>query len=461
MDKNVNSNTTIAGNPAYKIVYTSKNAEGIDLKNMTIWTINKNRVYDITYSALASKYSDYNSTIQGMINSLKFESAYAADNNNTKPSNIGDNTTNDILKFEGLGIKIDYRVDWQKKQEITDEGNSRTVIFTSPFEDAGLQIPSWHETAFTMALAIDSVQHAGVTDYRVILSRNPINSSNNNNDNSSTTNNNQNTIWEWTRQITEVSAYDKSRVLEEEKNYTGFYDRDNPYILFSFDLEKVNFPQQYRAVFYITDYYVKEHHFCRLIDTTNWVIIPPPEFVISITPGSVVLRPGEERNVELTIKGNTQLASEALLADSNTNNNNSSYNGIGLSFIPNKVSIPPSSVGTSTLHVKALENSKTVSYTLPINANISFPTKITNRGGEVFSNSKSISVTQASNLTLTVLPPYSTQELLSIFVNSWITPITGVWTFLAGVGAVIAPLIISIYRKRQQKKYDNSNNKKK
>jgi hypothetical protein len=48
-----------------------------------------------------------------------------------------------------------------------------------------------------------------------------------------------------------------------------------------------------------------------------------------------------------------------------------------------------------------------------------------------------------------------------MFVNTWITPITGVWTFLAGVGAVIAPLIISIYRKRKQdKKYDNSNNKK-
>jgi hypothetical protein len=299
-----------------------------------------------------------------------------------------------------------------------------------------------------------------------MLSRNPTSISNNsnyNNDNSSTSsNNNQNHTWAWTRQVTEVSAYDKSRVFEQEKNYTGFYDKNNPYILFSFDLEKVNFPQQYRAVFYITDYFVKEHHFCRLIDTTNWVIIPPPEFIMSTTPGSIVLRPGEEKDIGLTIKGNTQLPSEALLNDSNTNasSNNYSNNGIGLNFIPNKVSIQPSSVGTSTLHVKALDNSRAVSYTLPIIANISFPTKITNRGGEVFSNSKSISLAQASNITLTVLPPYTAQELLSNFVNAWITPITGVWTFLAGVGAVIAPLIISIYRKRQQKKNDNSNNKK-
>ncbi len=223
-------------------------------------------------------------------------------------------------------------------------------------------------------------------------------------------------------------------------------------------MEKVNFPQQYRAVFYITDYFVKNHHFCRLIDTTNWVIIPPPEFIISTTPGSVVLRPGEEKDVGLTIKGNTQLPSEALLTDSNTNDNNySNSGGIALTFIPNKVSIPSSSGSTSTLHIKALDNSRTVSYTLPILANISFPTKITNRGGEVFSNSKSVSLTQTSNLTLTVLPSYTTQELFTMFVNTWITPITGVWTFLAGVGAVVAPLIIRIYRKRHKKNDNNSN----
>jgi hypothetical protein len=162
--------------------------------------------------------------------------------------------------------------------------------------------------------------------------------------------------------------------------------------------------------------------------------------------------------------GNSQLPSEAVLTDFNTNTNNSNNNSdsaIGLNFIPNTVSIPPSTAGTSVLHIKALGNSKTVSYTLPIIANISFPTKITNRGGEVFSNSKSVSLTQTSNLTLTVLPPYCTQELLSNFVNSWITPITGVWTFLAGVGAVIAPLIITIFRKRQMKNdnYDKKDNK--
>ncbi len=232
IDKNVNSTTTIAGNPAYKIVYSAKNDEGVDLKNMTLWTINKDKVYDITYSASRVNYSDYLPTIQEMINSIKFESPYAA--NNTKPSKLqADTSDNYVLKFEGLGIKINFPVDWQKKQGITDDGSGMTVIFRSPFEDEVLDTPAWHETDFTMALAIDSVQHAGVTDYRVILSRNPTNSSNsniNNYNNNSTSSNNQKSTWAWTRQITEVSAYDKSRVLEQEKNYAGFYDKNNPYI---------------------------------------------------------------------------------------------------------------------------------------------------------------------------------------------------------------------------------------
>jgi hypothetical protein len=435
------NSTTIAGNRAFRLVYSAKNDEGFDLKNMTLWTINRNKIYDITYSALRANYSDNLPIIQKMINSIDF----VGSNTNSSKQQPNNHSSDDVSEFRGLGIRMNYPLYWEKKEVISYEPNSRTVIFRSPFEDELSDSPSWHETTFTMALALDSAQHAGVTDYRVIFSRNPINNSSNSSSSSSHT---LNSAWAWTRNVTEVSAYDKSRVLEVEKNY-GFYDKNKPYILFSFDLQKINFPQQYRVVFYTTDYFVLKHRFCRLIDTTNWVIIPPPEFTISTSPASVVLRPGDEKAIELMIKGNTQLPSEAFVTDLKNNNYNKD---IRLNFVPNKVSIlPPSHVGTSSINVKALDNSAATSYTLPIIANISFPTKITNRGGEVFSNSKSIHVAQASNLTLTILPSYTMGERLSNFINTWVTPITGVWTFLAGVGTVIAPLIISLYRKRQKK----------
>ena len=239
---------------------------------------------------------------------------------------------------------------------------SGSVIFHAPFEDEGLDTPSWHETAYTMAIAIDSVQHSAVTDYRVILSRS----------HTSNTNNGA-PAWTWTRQVFEVSAYGKQRLLEQEKNYGIFHDNDSTYVLFYFNLNKVNFPQQYRAVFYITDYFVKAHIFCRLVDITNWIIVPPPEFAMSITPNSaIVLRPGEEKDVKLAIKGNTHLPSEASLIEYPNKTNHKELN---LTFIPNKVSILPFSAGVSTLHIKALDSAKPETHLLRI-VSISFPNTI-------------------------------------------------------------------------------------
>jgi hypothetical protein len=282
-----------------------------------------------------------------------------------------------------------------------------------------------------MAMDVASSINDQGTGYRVKISRMPQNTWTGN----------------WTKQILEVSAHDKTRILEEDHNYTSFYDKNNeqqqPYILFDFDLDKINFPQQYKISFYITDYFVLHHVFCRLVDATNWIIIPPPEFALSTTPNSVVLRPGEEKDVEVVVKGgNTNLPSQVFL---NASNNNRS---VAIKFTPDETSIPPLSTGTSTLHVKVSGTANATSYTLPISANISFPTTIKNKFGENFSNSKSESLHQLSNLTLMVQPPYTIQEQLSMFVNSWITPVNGLWSFLAGVAAVVTPLII----RRKQKK---------
>ena len=132
-----------------------------------------------------------------------------------------------------------------------------------------------------------------------------------------------------------------------------------------------NSPQQYKAVFYITDYFIIHHVFCRLVDITNWIIIPPPDFSISIAPNSTVnLRPTEQKNIELLIKSNTDLASEAFL-----NYNNSLLgpdNDINLTFSPKRVSILPFSAGSSSLHITASGNAKPNLYLIPIVANISF-----------------------------------------------------------------------------------------
>jgi hypothetical protein len=471
-----NSTTTIDGNPVYKVIYSNRAAQkdengnmieeqdplrgekqeeeqqGIGLTKMTIWTVKNDKIYEITYSAQTEKYNDYSSVIKKMINSIQFIDPSSSSDKDKNINDIANYTartasdqykntsstyrSNDELEFDGPGIKMHYPADWTKQEQQPADDGSKEVIFRSPFEDERSDIPSWHETTFTMAIGIDSVHREGITDYRVMVARNPINhdrnnNNNNNNNNSiinSTNNSNRNnTTSLWTKKVLEVSAYDKERVLEEENNYTGFYDTEgDPYILFSFDLGKVNYPQQYKAVFYITDLFIKNHRLCRLLDTTNWVIIPPPDFTITTNPSSLLLRPGEEKNVELIIKGNTRLESSAFFSvDSNYDNK---YNKFAdLQFIPNTISIPAGggagAVGTSILDVKVLGNTKAATYTFPIIANISFPTSITNRGGETFNNTKSVSLLQTSNLTLTVLSSYTPEEHLNNFVNAWITPI--------------------------------------
>ena len=465
--------TNIDNTYAYKLVYSALNPEGFLLKNMTLLTIKNNKLYDVTFSALNKTYNSFLPSIQKAVGSLKlinsssssgsFETnlAYMQKNNTDSKANHSDNNRGPTHKqissygkqnyeFGDVRIRVQPPFGWSK-EETVDKDNNKLIIFKSPFSDKRSKDPSYHETTITMAIAIESPQHSGVTDYRVMYSKEK--ESNSNNDNK----------WHWVTKVMEVSANDKTRILEKT-NSSDFFDEkyQNPpgYALFSFNLSKINYPQQYRVVFYITDYFVLSHIYCRLVDTTNWIMVPPPEFEISANPNSLTLRPGQESNVEMNIKGKVDLPTQAYYASNYVSNNGNSENEqdrknseLQTYFIQNNISIPPSGTGTSTLKVKvpdSFDAGNKESLTIPVSANISFPTTIINRGGESFSNSKSQSITAASNLTLTVLPSYTPEERLNNFVDTWITPISGMWTFLAGVAAVLTPIIIKIYNKKKK-----------
>ena len=488
-DKN---STIIGNNKAFDVVYSGLSLEGTLVKNITFWTINENKAYDITYSA---KYDRYNTDdIRYIINSIVFEKEKRnynlSFNSNIKdPMDLESSNYYHVLPKE-FAMKLRYPFNWKiKGDSFSSDKENNTIIIQSPFEDENSKQSSWHRTKFSMALAIDSIQHPGTTDYRMEYSKEP--NFKNSNYNGSIV---ENVTWQWNKGLREVSANDDSRILEQNQNFTYFYDKSNPnYILFSFDLSKINSPQHYRTVFYITDYFVLKHRLCRLVDTTVWGIIPPPEISINITNETdnsqsnkpLELRPGEEKDIEILVKGNTDLQSSALLftnysnliipninkdsnipspsscyAESRNIYNNCSNNkaDLKISFTPNLTSIMPRGFGTSTMHIKALDNidqKEPYSITIPIITNISFPTTIANRAGDLFNNSKSVSLLQISDLTFTILPPYTAQEEFNKFISGWINPISGLWTFLAGVAVVLTPLIIRIYNKKKKKRDTN------
>ncbi len=109
------------------------------------------------------------------------------------------------------------------------------------------------------------------------------------------------------------------------------------------------------------------------------------------------------------------------------------------------------------LTIKALGGTKFHPYTLPIVANFSIPTEAksitSTQANTLTTQSASGSNTftdQSSILTVIVQPPFTIPEQLSNFVTSWITPISGLWSFLAGVAAVTAPLIIRSKTKKSK-----------
>jgi len=66
------TNTTFAGNPAYKIVYTAT-VNGDQLKLLQTWTVKDGKAYIITYKAAPSNYDTYASAAQQMIDSFKIK----------------------------------------------------------------------------------------------------------------------------------------------------------------------------------------------------------------------------------------------------------------------------------------------------------------------------------------------------------------------------------------------------
>ena len=243
----------------------------------------------------------------------------------------------------------------------------------------------------------------------------------------------------------------ETKVSDIEDNYAGFFKREKKYIDLSLDLSSVTYPDQYSLLFYTQYIFIKDGRLCALSDISSHVSIPPPEFTISTSPNNIDLRPGEDKTIRLQIKSDTSTKSEVSFSTNQTDD-------IKLSLSPKKTSISPYGLATSRLHIEVSDNAQPFEYILPLSANISIPTESKIRGNvinDITRNSVSANITENSNLTLTVLPPLRPDEHLNNFVNAWITPVSGMWSFLAGVAVIVGPLVIRLYAKKKQNRDKN------
>jgi hypothetical protein len=263
----------------------------------------------------------------------------------------------------------------------------------------------------------------------------------------------------WARMTHEISPFGDIKILNQQYKHDMSTYNGKRYIELYLDLGSLYSPDQYSIVFYVYDFFIQNGHLCRLVDITNRVFIPPPDFIISASPSSIILRPGEEKTIGLQLKANTNIKSEAFLSTDQTTHNYAGYHDgdvVKLDFTSNRISIPSYGIVTSSLNVKVSQNAKPGPYIIPIFANVSIPTELKSRAssitGEILYNSISEHIAKNSNITVTVLPPVTIQEKLSSLWDSWLAPISGFDTLIAAIVAGASPWIVNIIRKKKLRK---------
>jgi hypothetical protein len=187
-------------------------------------------------------------------------------------------------------------------------------------------------------------------------------------------------------------------------------------------------------------------------EQSNLIInLLPPDYNVTISPNPLDLRSGDEKNLQVQIKSVTNLNSHISLYAKE-------FYPLEVTFSPNETYTPPMGLATSTLHVKVPENSIMRPFTFPILANFTVQKSAgvrVNNTPQIPSNSIYQNITKNVDLTVSVLPALSLGERLSNIYGIWIAPVSGIWTFLAGLAAVVTPLLLR-KKRREKKRIDRS-----
>ena len=100
------TNATLAGNPAHKLVYVHKGPGGIENKVMEVYTIKNGKLYDITYHGSTDEYPSSLSTAEEMINTFKIDGIIAVNGLDTSSvvSGIGQEQTAGTALPNGIPV---------------------------------------------------------------------------------------------------------------------------------------------------------------------------------------------------------------------------------------------------------------------------------------------------------------------------------------------------------------------
>jgi hypothetical protein len=237
----------------------------------------------------------------------------------------------------------------------------------------------------------------------------------------------------WSKILEEWSPNGSQRTLNVQPNYTGFFEKQKDYVVLPVDLASLNYPVKYKVIFYaeIED----KNKNITITDFTRWVPIPPLELVMSTSPNSLLLRPGEEKTIELKVNSTKGFEPTVVLSTANQSGN------VKANITFDKLRIPTYGVATTPMTISVANNALIRPYTLFIFANSTFPpeelikVKSSKTSASILPSSEEISdniVTQSS-MVITVQEPLTEIDKISEFWNKLGSPITFIYGILAGI----------------------------
>lgn len=176
-------------------------------------------------------------------------------------------------------------------------------------------------------------------------------------------------IWDgqsWTKQLEEMTRFNNVRVLNMEKNFTGFFDKIGKTVRLSFDLESMGSPEQYSVAFFTVEEKEIESSEVTLYDFSSLVNVPPPEFFVSTSPESIILKQGEKKIVQVQVKSTTGFQPQIALLIERIDN-------ISLTLASDQLIIPSFGLAATPLEIKVSKDAPPGPHVLIIYATATFP----------------------------------------------------------------------------------------
>jgi hypothetical protein len=258
----------------------------------------------------------------------------------------------------------------------------------------------------------------------------------------------------WMSTVAEFSSLGDVRILDSIKlNNTELSKSMGNYVPLSLDLRYMIFPEKYKVIFYAGEIKKDDNNNAtiRMMDFTNWVHLPTPEFIISTKPSSIELRPGEQKTILVNVNSTTGF--EPVVNFSAIN-----LTDVGWKLRHNHLLLPSYGLETIPLQIKVSENATVGPYLLNMFANATFPSESlidspsSEEQQQFIIPQENERISKQTSIGITVREPLTVIDHVS---EIW-GKLGGFINFVYLIGGAAATWLFTTYIKKREKKNDNN-----